>query len=61
MENLKEFLKKHWIIIGIVINYLVILVAYSAVYDKGMSGIEVILGLWIFISAAFGMYKLFKR
>lgn len=58
MENVLEFLKKYWMVI---VNYIVILIAYSTVYEKGFTATELILGLWIFVSAAVGMYKLFKR
>lgn len=53
-----EFLKKYWMVI---VNYLVIIAAYSTIFDKGMVWTELILGLWIFVSAAFGMYKLFIK
>lgn len=56
--KMKEFLKKYWMVI---VNYIVILIAYSTVFEKGMSGTELILGLWIFVSAAYGMYKLFIK
>lgn len=55
----KEWFKKNWLMI---INYVVLLIAYSVIYGKpGMLFVEVLLGLWIFVSAAYGMYLIFKR
>lgn len=55
-EKIKNWFKKNWFII---VNYLVIFLAYSNVYEKENCGFaEVLLGLWLFASAAYGMYKL---
>lgn len=54
-----NWFKKNWMI---VINYLVIFIAYSNIYSKeGVVLAEVLLGLWLFASAAYGMYKLFMK
>jgi len=51
--------KKNWMV---VVNYLVILLAYNNIYGKeGVVGAEVLLGLWIFASAAYGLFKLFSK
>lgn len=56
LEKLKNWFKKNWFI---VVNYLVIIISYSNVYEKkGTILAEVLLGLWLFVSAAYGMYKL---
>jgi hypothetical protein len=53
----KEWFKNNWMI---TISYVVIFTAYSMIYEKGVPGAETILGLWLFISAAYGMYRLFE-
>ena len=58
VEKVKEFFKKYWMVF---VNYIVIFIAYSTVYDKGLSSTELILGLWIFVSAAVGLFKWFKK
>jgi hypothetical protein len=59
LEKLKNWFKKNWFI---VVNYLVIFIAYSNVYEKeGTVLAEVLLGLWLFASAAYGIYKLTIR
>lgn len=56
LEKLKNWFKKNWFI---VVNYLVLIISYSNVYGKkGTILAEVLLGLWLFASAAYGMYKL---
>lgn len=55
MEKLKNFFKNNYLII---INYLVLLIIYGI--NKNMI-IEVITGLWLFASAAIGLFKLFKK
>jgi hypothetical protein len=53
------WLEKNW---EIIVNYLVILIAYNNVYDKpNLVGTEVLLGLWIFVSIAYGGWKWFTR
>jgi hypothetical protein len=57
MEKLKTWFKKNWMI---VVNYLIIFISYSIIYGKdGVVGAEVLLGLWLFASAAYGTYKFF--
>jgi hypothetical protein len=51
--------KKNWMI---VVNYLVILLAYNNIYGKeGVVGAEVLLGLWIFVSIAYAGWKWFNK
>lgn len=51
--------KKNWFM---VVNYLVIVLAYNIVYGKeGVGGAEALLGLWIFFSIAFAGYKWFTK
>lgn len=58
-EKIKVWFIKNWFII---VNYLVIFLAYSICYGKeGVVGAEALLGIWLFVSAAFGMYKIFKK
>lgn len=53
------WLKKNWFM---VVNYLVIGLAYNSIYGKeGVVGAEVLLGLWIFFSITYGGYKLFMK
>lgn len=54
-NKFKTWFLKNWLLI---VNYIVIFVAYSIVYDKN-TWAELILGLWLFVSAAYGMYKWF--
>jgi hypothetical protein len=66
LEKLKEiWLKiKSWFIKNwfIIINYLVIFIVYSIIYGvKGVGFAEMLLGLWLFASAAYGGYKLFMK
>lgn len=44
------WMKKYWVL---VINPLVIAIAYSNVYDKGFTGTEVLLGLTLFANIAY--------
>jgi hypothetical protein len=58
-EKVKAWFLKNWLM---VVNYLVILIAYSNVQGKdGVVLAEVLLGLWIFTSVAYGGYKWFKK
>ena len=57
--KVKDFIVKNWFLI---INYLVIIISYSNVYDKDdLLGTEALLGLWIFVSVAYGGWKWFSR
>jgi hypothetical protein len=57
--KLKIWFPKNWMT---VVNYLVIFIAYSIIYGKpGVVWAEVLLGLWIFVSLAYGLYKLFIK
>lgn len=58
-EKIKAWFKKNWMI---VVNYLVIFIAYSIIYGKdGVVVAEALLGLWLFASAAYGAYKWFIK
>lgn len=58
-EKLKAWFKKNWMI---VVNYLIIFISYSIIYGKDdVVGAEALLGLWLFASAAYGMYKIFMK
>lgn len=58
-SKLKLWFIKNWFII---VNYLVIFIAYSIIYGvEGVGFAEVLLGLWLFVSAAYGGYKLFMK
>lgn len=58
-EKIKSWFKKNWMI---VVNYLVIFIAYSIIYGKDDTLLaEALLGLWLFISAAYGAYKWFIK
>lgn len=50
---------KNWLLL---VNYIVIFVSYSNVYGhEELVGTETLLGLWIFVSAAYVLYKLFIK
>jgi len=56
-NKLKAWFVKNWMI---VVNYLVIVLVYNNVYGKeGVLFSEVLMGLWIFASIAYGGYKWF--
>jgi len=51
--------KKNWFM---VVNYLVIVLAYNNIYGKeGVVGAEVLLGLWIFASIGYAGWKWFTK
>jgi hypothetical protein len=53
-----------WLILNwaIIANYIVILVAYSSIYGKpNLEFAEFLLGLWIVVSAGYGIFKLFMK
>ena len=53
------WVKKNWFLI---INYIIIIVAYNNVYGKdGVVFAEVLLGLWIFASVAYAGWKWFNK
>jgi hypothetical protein len=53
------WLMKNWFII---INYIVILLAYDNIYGKnGVVFAEVLLGLWIFASVGYAGWKWFNK
>lgn len=59
IEKIKAWFKKNWMI---VLNYLIIFISYSIIFGKeGVVGAEVLLGLWLFASAAYGAYKWFMK
>lgn len=53
------WIKKNWFMI---VNYIVIVLAYNNVYGKTNAEFaEVLLGLWIFTSIAYAGWKLFIK
>ena len=59
LEKLKTWFLKNWFVI---VNYLVIFVSYSIIYGKdGVVFAELLLGLWLFTSVAYGGYKWFTK
>lgn len=53
------WLKKNWMII---VNYLVIALAYNNIFGKdGVVFAQFLLGIWIFTSIAYAGYKLFVK
>jgi len=53
------WLKKNWMVL---VNYLVIVLAYNNVYGKdGVLFTEVLLGLWIFASVVSAVYYIFIK
>ncbi len=57
--RLLTWFKKHWMVI---VNFIVIFLAYNNVYDKpGVVFAEVLLGLWLFVCGAYALYKLFSK
>lgn len=58
LEKLKNWFKKNWLFI---LNPLVIIVAYSKVYEKGFSGIEVLLALTFMANVGYWGYKWFTK
>lgn len=59
IDKIKAWFLKNWFM---VVNYLVIFIAYSIVYDKeGVTVAELLLGLWLFFSAAYAGYKWFTK
>jgi len=58
-EKVKIWFLENWFTI---VNYLVIFISYSIIYGKeGVVFAEVLLGLWLFASASYGLYKLFMK
>jgi hypothetical protein len=56
-EKIKAWLKKNWLF---VLNPLIIAIAYSNVFEKGFTGIEVLLALGIMANVGYWGYKLFS-
>lgn len=57
--KLKVWFLKNWFMI---VNYLVIFISYSIIYGhEDVVFAEVFLGLWMFVSIAFGVFKLFTK
>jgi len=58
-QKIKAWFIKNWFMI---VNYLVIFIAYNIVYGhEEVLFAEVLLGLWLFFSVAFTIYKWFMR
>lgn len=59
LEKIKAWFIKNWFT---VVNYVVIFLSYSIIYGKeGVVWAELLLGLWLFASAAYGVYKWFMK
>lgn len=59
IDKIKAWFLKNWFM---VVNYLVIFLAYSNIYEKqGVVFAEVLLGLWLFFSVAYAGYKWFMK
>lgn len=54
VSKLWPWFKKYWMV---VVNYLVIFISYSIIYNKGVEVAETLLGLWMFASVAYAAYK----
>ena len=58
-NKLKAWFAKNWMI---VVNYLVIVLVYNNIYGKeDVLFSEVLMGLWIFASIAYGAFKWFVK
>lgn len=59
LEKIKAWFIKNWFF---VVNYLVIFISYSIIYGvEGVVFAELLLGLWMFASVAYGGYKWFTK
>lgn len=58
MKKILDWLKKNWLFI---LNPLIIAIAYSNVYEKGFTGIEVLLALTLMANIGYWGYKLFSK
>ena len=59
MVKILDWLKQHWMHL---INYLVIIIAYSIIYGHtDIVWAEFLLGIWLFVSAAFAGYRWFNK
>lgn len=59
LEKIKAWFIKNWFF---VVNYLVIFISYSIIYGvEGVVFAELLLGLWMFASVAYGGYKWFTN
>jgi hypothetical protein len=58
MGKLKIWLKENWLFI---LNPVIIAIAYSHIYEKGFSGIEVLLALTLMANIGYWGYKLFSK
>lgn len=56
MKKILDWLKANWLFI---LNPLIIAIAYSHIFEKGFTGIEVLLGLTIMANVGYWGYKLF--
>lgn len=57
-EKLLAWLKINWLFL---LNPLIIAIAYSHIYEKGFSGIELILALTLMANIAYWGYKIFNK
>jgi hypothetical protein len=58
-EKIKAWFIKNWFMI---VNYLVIFISYSIIYGhEGVVFAEFFLGIWMFLSVAYGAFKWFIK
>jgi hypothetical protein len=57
-EKVKAWLKINWLFL---LNPLIIGIAYSHIYEKGFTGIEVLLALTLMANIGYWGYKLFSK
>jgi hypothetical protein len=57
MKKILDWLKANWLFI---LNPLIIFIAYSHIFEKGFTGIEVLLALTLMANVGYWGYKLFS-
>jgi hypothetical protein len=58
MKKILDWLKANWLFI---LNPLIILIAYSHIFEKGFTGIEVLLALTLMANVGFWGWKWFTK
>jgi hypothetical protein len=57
-EKIKAWLGKNWLF---VLNPLIIAISYSHIFEKGFTGIEVLLAFTLMANIGYWGYKLFSK
>jgi hypothetical protein len=57
LEKIKKWFKKNWLFI---LNPVIIAIAYSHIFEKGFTGIEVLLALTLMANIGYWGYVLFS-